>query len=153
MEAALFCPNSFTCKCPLHWAICPVWGFWLLLHYPYWILAKTSGLLLLPWVMWVAALALQGWPGPLHLLQLFIGGVDVGAAQLRAVCLYLDGILNYSACQLSSTSPQGQLSCFTQASGGGHLTCSDIILALMLANSLIFQLFIKELKSPTLLQQ
>ena len=67
----------------------PVQGLWLLLHYEYWILTRTP--LGYPVVALCCGdpvtLNLQDWP--LHILQQFINGINVGVSQLKALDLGL----------------------------------------------------------------
>lgn len=131
-EAAAFCSNSFTCY--VHWneslsssrslasAI-----FSIMCHH-----RDSSPPVVAPCCGDPAALIMQD--QSLHLLQPFIGGVAVGASS--ALCLWasmvseLFGPQLFCTCSPRATSPAGTF----------------IILALVLAASLSFQLFIKELK-------
>jgi hypothetical protein len=86
-----FHPNSFTCKCSLQWVTGLVQGLWLLLHYQYWIFTGTP--LGYPAVALChgdpAAFVLQD--QPLHVLEQFIHGVDVGVGQPKPLDLGLGG--------------------------------------------------------------
>ena len=68
-----------------------VQGLWLLLHCQYWILTRTPlGFLVVGLCHGdLKALGLQD--QPLHVLQWFIDGVDVGLGQLKVLDLDLGG--------------------------------------------------------------